>query len=793
MTDQPLNTLPPEYTEASPNPDAETILVPPGLPDPPLPGGENQLTNADFMNYSLGATAVPGYTLGTNTALLVVTDPVPLHGPNCVRLTRTSSTGTAVIQTATTNRGVVDPLKYYTAQVYYLPGSVDRTFNFYIDWYNSSAALISSYQLTHRSAINITPTAVGNSTVDGDLSPSTTYYYVITRVVSSGEESAPSAQFSATTGAAQTSIDLSWTTTNTDTAMYRVYRSTTSGGPYELVTDVDPTDSAALDFGLPGIPKDLVTTRVNKWTAFSTAPTKPPTGAVAAGIRFEVSNVAVGEYHYIDSFQLQEGVSSAFTPKVTDEVIARAVRSAPTGATGARFDLDPTGLFFEDASGNELFGLDVTVPEARFKGTIEVGSELPRIGGANLLANPSFELAAVSGGTPTGHQFAANSAFTQSLTAVGRTGGYCGILSSTVTGNCSALINNANRPAVDADEPHVGSVYVRREAGTARQARLDLVFYKSDGTLAGSNSTVTGGIATGTAFTVTDTWERAEIRAVAPSDAASARITVNYLSATANTDKLRIDDAQLEEADIAAAFTPVGGQTAGKVKSAIFEGSTFRIMESSTVVGELDGTDGLEFTAGTSLDASLVGRARKVQWRDTGDALVAETVGIRESNTRRLAVSSEAPAGGYATTLVEARKVGAADYAYVNAAYDSEVAGLSRVDAAVSYGVDYYDVTIIDTERKSSFVQLYDVPHSCVEDYGSQVIAIAAGAFQNTATINHNIGSLFANMQVSCNNAAYIVTYESNTINSFVIRVRHRADTVGAVNVNVSWRGIWNL
>ncbi|MBA7631070.1 hypothetical protein ES703_38597 [subsurface metagenome] len=123
-----------------------------------------------------------------------------------------------------------------------------------LDWANNTEADLDHYSVYRSTTSGFTPgtgTFVADTTTsaysDTGLSAETTYYYKVTAVDTSGNESDPSAQASATTQAPDTTppaaptgltatavsssqINLDWTNnTETDLASYNVYRSTTSG------------------------------------------------------------------------------------------------------------------------------------------------------------------------------------------------------------------------------------------------------------------------------------------------------------------------------------------------------------------------------------------------------------------------------------------------------------------------------------------------------------------------------------------------------------------------------------
>ncbi len=145
-----------------------------------------------------------------------------------------------------------------------------------LDWANNTEADMAKYKVYRSTTSGFTPSAgnfVAETTVsnysDTGLSASTTYYYKVTAVDTSGNESSPSAQASATTeapdatppaaptgltatAASSSQINLDWANnTEADLAKYSVYRSTTSGFTPGTGTFVaDTTVSNYSDTGL---------------------------------------------------------------------------------------------------------------------------------------------------------------------------------------------------------------------------------------------------------------------------------------------------------------------------------------------------------------------------------------------------------------------------------------------------------------------------------------------------------------------------------------------------------------
>jgi cellulose 1,4-beta-cellobiosidase len=148
-----------------------------------------------------------------------------------------------------------------------------------LSWTPSTSA--TSYNLK-RSTVNGGPyTTIVNTTAtsytDTGLTNGTTYYYVATSL-SSGGESVNSNQASATPqscfipspptslggSAGPGRYTLHWTqSTGTGLTSNKVYRSTTAGGPYSLVTTISPPGTAATLGGTSGTTYYNVVTAIN--------------------------------------------------------------------------------------------------------------------------------------------------------------------------------------------------------------------------------------------------------------------------------------------------------------------------------------------------------------------------------------------------------------------------------------------------------------------------------------------------------------------------------------------------
>lgn len=136
-------------------------------------------------------------------------------------------------------------------------GAVGGAGQITLDWNNNGEGDLASYRVKRGTVTGGPYTTVASPTasayVDTGLAASTTYFYVVTAVDTSGNESSNSAQASATTNASadvtapdvptgltatagNTQITLNWTdNTEDDFDHYLVYRATASGGPYTQI------------------------------------------------------------------------------------------------------------------------------------------------------------------------------------------------------------------------------------------------------------------------------------------------------------------------------------------------------------------------------------------------------------------------------------------------------------------------------------------------------------------------------------------------------------------------------
>jgi O-glycosyl hydrolase len=146
---------------------------------------------------------------------------------------------------------------------------------------------------------------------DGGLSPSTTYYYVVTAVDVADNESDDSNQASATTqdpdltppaaptglsaaAAGSSQIDLDWDdNTEPDLDSYRVYRDDTSGGPYtQIASDVPSSDYS--DTGLSAATTYYyVVTAVDTSTNESSASDEASATTAEGGATMHVDSIVV--------------------------------------------------------------------------------------------------------------------------------------------------------------------------------------------------------------------------------------------------------------------------------------------------------------------------------------------------------------------------------------------------------------------------------------------------------------------------------------------------------------------
>jgi len=252
-----------------------------------------------------------------------------------------------------------------------------------LDWGDNVEPDLASYKVYQSTTIGGPYTEVATTTVsdytDTGLTNDTTYYYVVTALDSSGNESTYSAETSATpsapapdttapaapTGltatAGDTQVDLDWAdNTEDDLASYKVYQSTTIGGPY---TEVATTTVS--DYTDTGLTND--TTYYYVVTALDTSDNESPASSEASAIpqAGATTTIHVGD---LDGVVKIKGKSGKWEALVT-VTVHDAADSLVAGAT-------VSGTWTGDASGtiSGITGADGTVTLGT--GNLTAGTEV---------------------------------------------------------------------------------------------------------------------------------------------------------------------------------------------------------------------------------------------------------------------------------------------------------------------------------------------------------------------------------------------------------------------------------
>lgn len=381
--------------------------------------------------------------------------------------------------------------------------------------------------------------------------------------------------------------------------------------------------------GSPTVIVNYDRTKLNQWQRVV------GTVAVAGGVIATRFYAPSGAAIYIDDVQVEEGdVATAYSPK-PDEILPGTIVSAMIQAGSIAADrllansITTAQIQAGGVNADRLVAGSITATQIQAgtitgdrlaANTVTASKLLVNIGGGNMLANSSFE-----DGTLTSWA-ALNSTGVSSNTIHFFPGTWSAKITTTTAGQVYLYTPSPGIP-VQAGHTYTMSAYYRPDAASPNRSIVTyLNYYDASGTL-------TGQFASSGVTEVAGDWVRDKVTGVAPANTNKVLVFASLVG-TALNEVHYIDCLQLEEGDVATAYSPKPDEILpGTIVTAMMTANTINgdRIQSNTL-----SADRIISNSITSASAIFASGAIQTAWIGDGQITTAK-IGDLQVNTAKIA------------------------------------------------------------------------------------------------------------------------------------------------------------